>query len=195
MKKTIVSILGIVILAAIGIAAEAQSVPRPLPRAIQNLSDEDYTVWAQWQNRQASRRGDEAGDTSWRKYDYATRVTSDSFSRGSASMQSRSTSKRNDSRTATRNGSTHATVNQRGGTTITSRKIRYLSPDYVGPRPLVVYNPWVRSKGSLGTPDWANLFVPCKEDTITMQEVLDLLIGPQNPERVFKTMMEGYLGN
>jgi len=73
--------------------------------------------------------------------------------------------------------------------------MRYLNPDYVGPRPLVVYNPWVRSQGNLGTPDWANLFVPCKEGTITMEEVLDLLVGPQNPERVFKTMMEGYLGN
>lgn len=195
MRKTIVSILGIVILAAIGITAEAQFASHPLPRVIQNLSDEDYVIWAQWQNRQANRRADEAGDTSWRKYDYATRVTSDSFSRGSASMQSRSTSRRRDSRTATRNNSTHATINRRGGATITSRKVRSLNPDYVGPRPLVVYNPWVRSQGSLGTPDWANLFVPCKEGTITMQEVLDLLIGPQNPERVFKTMMEGYLGN
>lgn len=191
MRKTIVSILGIVILAATSIAATAQ----PLPRVIQNLSDEDYTVWAQWQNRQANRRADEAGDMSWEKYDYATRVTSDSFSRGSASMQSRSTSRRNDSRTATRRSSTHANINRRGGATITSRKVRYLNPDYISPRPFVVYNPWVRSKGSLGTPDWANLFVPCKEGTITMEEVLDRLVGPQNPERVFKTMMEGYLGN
>jgi len=195
MKKTIVSILGIVILAATGITAEAQSASRPLPRVIQNLSDEDYTVWAQWQNRQANRRADEAGDRSWGKYDYATRVTSDSFSRGSASMQSHSTSRRNDSNTATRRSSTHANINRRGGMSATSRKIRYLNPDYVGPRPLVVCNPWVRSQGSLGTPDWADLFVPCKEGTITMQEVLDLLVGPQNPERVFKTMMEGYLGN
>ena len=195
MKKTIVSILGIAILAAIGITAEAQSISRPLPRVIQNLSDEDYAVWAQWQNRQANLRADEGGDRSWDKYNYATRVTRDSYSHGSASRQSSSTSRKNSSTASTRNGNAHTNVRRRGGMTVTKRQVRFVNPDYVGPRPLEVYNPWVRSKGNLGSPDWPNLFVPCKEGTTTMQEVLDRLIGPQNPERVFKTMMEGYLGN
>ena len=208
MRKTIASILWIVILATVSITVEAQTVTRTLPRVIQNLSDEDYAVWAEWQNRQASRRAKEIeDDTGWLKYNYADRVTSNSYSRGSATMRMYGTtnatsnsssrsgkgwSSRSGSRSATRRGYASTNTNRYGGTTITSHKVRYLNPDYVGSGAVTAYNPFVRSTGGLGTPDWANIFVPCKKGTTTMQEVLDRMVGPRNPERVFKIMMEGY---
>jgi len=197
MRKTVVSILGIVILATVGFAAKAQTVTRPLPQLIQNLSDKDYAVWAQWQNRQANRRAEEvANDTEWRKYNYADRVISDSFSRGSTTMRSSTRTNRGGATSsATRNSSARANTNRYGGTAITAYKVRYLNPDYVGLKPVIAYNPWARQKGGLGTPDWASLFVPCKKDTVTMQEVLDRLGGPRNPEKVYKVMLEDYLGN
>lgn len=211
MKKTIVSILGIVILVAISITAEAQTVVRPLPLLIQNLSDEDYAIWAQWQNQQASRRSEVlAEDTDWTKYNYADRVVSNSFSRSNATMRTSATSNsannsssrsgpgwsnRSGSRSASRNGSASANVNRFGGTAITSYRVRYLNPDYVGPGPVSAYNPWVRPEGGLGTPDWKNIFVPCKKGTVTMQEALDRLTGPQNPEKVFEILMGDFISD
>lgn len=211
MKKTIASILGIIILATIGITVEAQTVPRPLPQVIQNLSDEDYAIWAQWQNQQASRRAEEIeDDTGWLRYNYADRVTSSSYSRGSATTRMSGTtnatnnsssrsgkgwSSRSGSRSATRRGSASTNTNRFGGTTVTSHKVRYLNPDYIGSGTVTAYNPWVRFTGGLGAPDWGVIFVPCKKGTVTMQEVLDRLVGPQNPERVFRLMMGDYFGN
>jgi hypothetical protein len=178
--------------------ADAQ-VARPLPKLIQNLSDEDYFIWAQWQNRQAVRRFREIdGRTRWDKYDYASRVVSSNFSRGNATTQTSGTShssSRAGSRSTSRSGYANTNINRLGGAIVTSYRIRFRNPDYVSPGPTTAYNPWTRCKGGLGTPDWENLFVPCKEGTITMQEVLDQLIGPQNPEKVFKIMLEGYFGN
>ena len=201
MRKTIIAL--IILLAST--VASAQTVERPLPKLIQNLSDEDYAIWAQWQNRQAVLRA-EAEDvkTEWDRYSYANRVVSNSFSNGNVSARvsgnsrSNSTSRpgsagkshRSGSRNTTRNS--QANTRQASGTTIISDQVRVRNPDYVGPGATVTYNPYVRPEGGLGPPDWASLFIPCKEGTITMQEVLDRLIGPQRPEKVFETMMEGY---
>lgn len=202
MRKTIIIILATLLT---GTIASAQTVDRPLPRLIQNLSDEDYVIWAQWQNRQSVRRAEtEDARTRWDRYTYADRVVSNSFSNGSASMQvsgnSRNNSttrpgkagnaRRSGSRSMTRNS--QAYTNQANGTTIISDQVRRLNPEYTGPEATLTYNPYVRPEGGLGTPDWAILFIPCKEGTITMQEVLDRLTGPQRPEKVFKIMMEGY---
>lgn len=183
----------------------AQTVNRPLPKLIQNLSDEDYATWAEWQNRQAARRAEaEDAETRWGKYDYADRIVSNSFNHGDASVQISGTARSNSttrpgnvgqtrrtgSRSMTRNS--QASTNQYSGTTVISDQVRVRNPDYVGPGATVTYNPYVRYEGGLGGPDWATLFIPCKEGTITMQEVLDRLTGPQRPERVFKIMMEGY---
>ena len=201
MRRTILAIL-IILTSTV---ASAQTVDRPLPRLIQNLSDEDYAIWAQWQNRQATRRAEKEGaKTQWDRYTYADRVVSNSFNRGSAAMRSSGTartnstsrpgnagqSQRSGSRSMTRNS--QASTDQRSGTTIISDQVRRANPNYVGPGATLTYNPYVRSEGGLGAPDWATLFIPCKEGTITMQEVLDRLTGPQRPEKVFETMMEGY---
>jgi hypothetical protein len=199
MRKTILTIL-IILTSTI---TSTQTVDRSLPRLIQNLSDEDYTVWAQWQNRQTARRAEVEGAQQDR-YTYADRVVSNSFSNGIASVRvsgnsrSNSTSRpgsagkshRSGSRNTTRNS--QANTNQASGTTVISDQVRVRNPDYVGTGTTMTYNPYVRHTGGLGAPDWATLFVPCKEGTITMQEVLDRLTGPQRPEKVFETMMEGY---
>lgn len=200
----IVSILGIVILATISITVEAQTVVRALPQLIQNLSDKDYAIWAQWQNRQAIRRVVEiADDIDWMRYNYADRVISNSFSRGNTTARTSNSSNsvsnsstrgksRSGSRSTTRNGYANTNFNRFGSTAITSYQTRYLNSDYAGAGVISIYNPLIQPKGGLGTPDWANLFVPCKKGTITMQEVLDRLIGPQNPEKVFKIMLGDY---
>jgi hypothetical protein len=201
MRKTILAIL-IILTSTV---ASGQTVDRPLPKLIQNLSDEDYAIWAQWQNRQAVRRAEaEDARTQWDRYTYADRVVSNSFSNGSATVRASGTARsnattrpgsagktqRSGSRSMTRNS--QANTNQASGTTVISDQVRVRNPAYVGPGATVTYNPYVRSKGGLGAPDWATLFIPCKEGTITMQEVLDRLTGPQRPEKVFETMMEGY---
>jgi hypothetical protein len=201
MRKTILAI--IIILTST--VASGQTVERPLPKLIQNLSDEDYAIWAQWQNRQAVRRAEkEDAKTQWDRYTYADRVVSNSFSNGSATVKASGTARssattrpgsagkthRSGSRSMTRNS--QANTNQASGTTVISGQVRMRNPDYVGPGATVTYNPYVRPEGGLGTPDWTTLFIPCKEGTITMQEVLDRLTGPQRPEKVFETMMEGY---
>lgn len=203
MRKTILAIL-IILTSTL---ASAQTVERPVPKLIQNLSDEDYAIWAQWQNRQATRRAEvEGAKTQWDRYDYADRIVSNSFNRGSTSVRSsgsartNSTSRPGNAGQTSRSGSRSMTRNSQGqtdqnsGTTIISDQVRRLNPDYAGPGATVTYNPYVRPEGGLGTPDWATLFIPCKEGTITMQEVLDRLTGPQRPEKVFKIMMEGYFG-
>jgi hypothetical protein len=189
--RKIISILATLILVATETIATAQ-VPHPVPQTIQNLTDSDYALWARWQNRQAVRRaGEEAKRTRWDKYDYTSRVVSNSFSRGSVGARNSSTS-RSSSNLSTRRGSSSANFNRSGGTTITSHKMRYLNPEYVGPSASVFYNPWIRYGNGKGTPDWKTIFVPCREGTITMQEVLDQLVGPQNPEKVFGIMIGGY---
>lgn len=198
--------LAIVIGMSTGVT-NAQMVNRALPKLIQNLSDEDYAMWAEWQNRQASRRAEaESVKTQWDKYDYADRIVSNSFNRGntsvrtSGSARSNSTTRPGNAGQTSRSGSRSMTrssqgqTNQNSGTTIISDQVRRLNPNYVGPGVTVIYNPYVRYEGGLGAPDWATIFVPCKEGTITMQEVLDRLTGPQRPEKVFKIMMEGYFG-
>jgi hypothetical protein len=74
----------------------------------------------------------------------------------------------------------------------TERTVRTLNPDYVGPGASVVYNPWARPEGGIGTPKWERIFVPVKEGTMTLQEILDRLNGPIDPEEVFTIFMRDY---
>jgi hypothetical protein len=74
----------------------------------------------------------------------------------------------------------------------TARKIRYNNPDYAGPGPVVTYNPWVRITDGKGTPDWDRIFVPVKEGTMTVSEVMDRLSGPYSQERIFKLFISDY---
>ena len=203
-------ILAIAVLVTSVTIANGQII-RPLPQVIQNLSNEDYAVWVGWQNRQAIRRAEEIiDDTAWNKYSFADQVVTNSFSRGNATTQlsssSRSTSNssiqsgegwsnRSGSHAATRRGQSNTDFNRQGGTTTTTRQVRYRNPEYVGAGAVMTYSPWVRLKGRLGTPNWSNLFVPCKKGTLTMQEALDQIPGPLNAEKTFKALLEDYFGN
>ena len=80
------------------------------------------------------------------------------------------------------------------GETMTASRVRHPNPDYIGSGPSTYYSPWVRSDQSKGTPAWDRIFVPCKKGTITMQEVLDILSGPADPEVICRIMFEGYFG-
>jgi hypothetical protein len=177
-------------------------ITRSLPQVIQNLSNENYVIWAGWQNRQAARRAEEIlADTAWNKFNYVKQLTSNSFSRGSSLTQTGSNSRSatlsgrgwSDS-SGSRNGYESTNFNSRDGTVITSRQVRYRNPDYVGAGTVMTYNPWVRLRSGIGSPDWDNLFVPCEDGTLTMQEALNQL-GPRNPEQVFKIFMGGYFGD
>ncbi len=194
------TILAVIILVTGSTIANGQNI-RPLPQAVQNLSDENYVVWASWQNRQAAQRAEEIlADTAWDKYRYMKRLSSNSFSRGNtmtrvgnSSQSSTQSGKGWSDRSGSRDGYADTNFNHQGGTVVTSRQVRYRNSGYVGAGAVITYNPWVRSKGALGNPDWDNLFVPTsKGGTLTLQEVLDQRFGPTNPEKVFKALMGVY---
>lgn len=191
-------ILAIMIL--ITSVANGQGI-RSLPQVVQNLSNENYAIWASWQNRQAARRAEEVlADTAWNKFTYAKRLISNSFSRGntttrvgSSSQSSTQSGKGWSDRSGSRDGYADTNFNRYGGTTITSRRVKYRNPSYMGAGSVMIYNPWARAENSLGAPDWDNLFVPTSEGgTLTLQEVLDQRFGPTNPEKVFKALMGVY---
>ena len=205
--KAILLIIGIFIT---GSVFATEPTISPLPGFIQNLSDADYSVWAQWQNRQVQRRAVEITTNSLvPEYLDADRTVIRSGSRSdtNATVNQRSQSysdartrrgdgysDRRGSRITNSNTVANASTRQVGGTVITSYQTRYRNPAYTGAGTVRSYNPWVRFTGGEGFPEWDTLFVPCKEGTVTLQELLDSLIGPRNPERVFTGRMKGYFG-
>ena len=192
MKKLIASVL---ITLALVVTADAQSVQRPVPQFVESLSDADYATWAHWQNRQAMRRGKELSAASTTpRYNDAVRVESSTASRGSAFTRSRANSARGGTASShtTRSGSAATQFGRRSASVTTARRIRYNNPDYAGPGPVVTYNPWVRATGGKGTPDWDRIFVPVKEGTMTVSEVMDRLSGPYNREKIFKLFISDY---
>ncbi len=192
MKKLIAAIL---MTLALVVTANAQSVQRPVPQFVESLSDADYATWAQWQNRQAERRGKELSAASTTpRYNYAIRVESSTASRGGAFTQSRanSTRGRGMSNRSGRSGSVATQFMSRSDSVTMARTMRYNNLDYVGPGPVTIYNPWVRAKGGKGTPEWDRIFVPVKEGTMTLSEVMDRLSGPHNQEKVFTLFISDY---
>ncbi len=176
--RIIISFLVIVALAA---SAYGQGVDRPTPKTIATLSDADYIIWAQWQNRQTDRRAAQvSADSTTPRHNYADRVTSSGYTRGVLIPP-------RDYLPAFRYGESR-------GETMTAYRIRYPNPDYIGPGTATYYNPWVRAGGGKGTPTWDTIFVPCNKGTITMQEVLDMLPGPADPEVIYHIMLGGYFG-
>ncbi len=182
------------------VATANSQVVRPLPQLVQNLSNENYAIWASWQNQQAARRAEEIlTDTAWDKFSYAKRLISSSFGRGNTSTQVSSSSRSSSQsgkgwfeRSGSSSGQATANFNRYGGTVITSRQVRYRNPSYVGAGTVITYNPWTRLRDGIGSPNWNNLFVPCKEGTLTLQEALNQIRGPQNSEKVFTILMEDY---
>jgi hypothetical protein len=192
MKKLIASVL---MTLALVVTANAQSVQRPVPQFVESLSDADYATWAQWQNRQAERRSKELSAASITpRYNHALRVESSGSSRGSAFTRSRANSARGGtaSNHTTRNGSAATQFRRRDESATTAYSIRYNNPDYVGPGPVTIYNPWARTKDGKGTPDWDRIFVPVKEGTMTVSEVMDRLSGPYSQEKIFKLFISDY---
>lgn len=192
MKKLLASILVVFALVA---TANAQSAQRPVPQFIESLSDADYATWAQWQNRQSERRSREVSEgLTEPRYNNALRTESSTIGSGGAFTQSQANSIRRggaSSRTA-RGRSSFTQFRRRTDTVTTARTMRYANPSYTGPGPLTTYNPWVRPKGGKGTPDWDRIFVPVKEGTMTVSEVMDRLSGPYSQEKIFTLFIRDY---
>ena len=190
--KIIIIIISIFITSSI---FATELLPRPLPQFIQSFSDEDYVIWAQWQNRQTARRLAEIDPYSLvPEYNYADRVTSRSSNWSNTNIAQNSQTYRDTFTRRNDNRNIMATIDTRNviGTTITAYRVQFHNPNYTGPGTFRSYNPWTRVSGGEGHPDWGILFIPCKEGTITLQELLDSLIGPHNPEKVFTEVMKGY---
>jgi hypothetical protein len=182
MRKLLTAIL---ITLALVATANAQDVKRPVPQFVESLSDADYATWVQWQNRQAERRAEEK--SKWPaepRHDYATQVERRGVMGGMAATRSRTNF----------NEGGRAVTRFRGGAAsiTTSRTVRYVNPNYTGPGPITIYNPWVRVKDGKGTPDWDNIFVPAKEGTMTVSELMDTLKGPLSAEKVFANAVSEY---
>jgi hypothetical protein len=66
-----------------------------------------------------------------------------------------------------------------------------MDSDYTGPGEVMVYNPFVRSSGGVGLPDWDNLYVPCQSGAMTVSEALRKY-GPTDPEALYEKLMAPY---
>ena len=191
MMKLIASILVVFALVA---TANAQSAMRPVPQFIESLSDADYAIWARWQNRQAERRSKEvSANSATPRYQHGVRLETSQSSSSAASVRSSVRSSRGaGSARGGRSGLTTMRGQSLTTSVTTATPTRYLNPDYAGPGPLTTYNPWTRVKGGKGTPDWDRIFVPVKEGTMTVSEVMDRLSGPYSQEKVFKLFISDY---
>ncbi|MEN6367751.1 MAG: hypothetical protein ABFC88_13145 [Thermoguttaceae bacterium] len=181
---------------------------RPLPKFVQKLSPEDYKLWAAWQNRQAElRQTEETNDPmAPRRYASASRLTtvaagyassvSQAYSVGGGGGRSGKGCKGGGGgkRDYGGNAITGYSDLRTGSVSATERNtMRYLNPDYA-PKSRLLMNPYVKPNetGTIGEPDWDNIFVPCKEGTMTMTEAMDAQRGPVNPEKLYAKLMAPY---
>lgn len=151
---------------------------RPLPKFVQSLSDSDFKAWASWQNEQARLRKSENHDYRNLPDNRMSRTIVDSdgpMMRGNYANRRGSFNRMNEGRIVIESGS-----------------VRYFNPDYVGPGPLVQFNPFVKYEGGTGEPDWSNLFVPCENGTMTVTEAINKLRGPMPAEELFTKLMTPY---
>jgi len=137
----------------------------PLPKFVQTLSDDDFAVWATWQNLQASNN------------------KSNSFEPMHLRGQRTSTSIYVD-RVGNRRGSN--TIN--GLTISEAMPTMYVNPDYTGPGPLTVYNPFCRSVEGDGTPNWSELYVPFDGGVCNMVQAMRVT-GRRDAERLYSELM------
>jgi len=181
---------------------------RPLPVFVQTLSDEDYALWAGWQNNQAALRAENNAFYSFeRPYIETMRtvVKTASGSRSTANASGTTTqnsssrgysknghSRRDNNSTTTRNMSSNRSNRAWGTTTAETIPQRYINSAYVPTGAVTVYNPFVKLEKGAGIPDWNNLFVPCEEGTMTLTEALNSCRGPMSTEKLYRTLFEGW---
>jgi hypothetical protein len=179
---------------------------RALPKFVQELSAEDFEIWAKWQNRQAELRAEHDAFYSYERPYITINKTVVSSAGGQTSRmrmsgtthrsstshttRGKNTSKRSGSSTTNRNASADRSSRSWDHTTAFTYPHRYRNFAYVPPGPVTTYNPFVKPEACDGEPDWDNLFVPCEEKTKTLTEALDECRGPTSPEKLYRKLLE-----
>jgi hypothetical protein len=183
----ILIVLGIMVKSVVGQTVTATEGPalRPLPQVIQNMSDEEYAAWAIWHNIVTTRKAAEYIGPSRYLYGKATDTYSRSNGRTTANSSSHSDSRTNrgkttSNRSSSRYGHTSIDSNHSGSSHTRNYQYRYFNPNYAGSNSATYYNPFVRSKGSLGYPDYENIYLPTPEG---VQSVADLMFTPSKKAR------------
>jgi predicted nucleic acid binding AN1-type Zn finger protein len=185
--------------------------PRSLPKFVQNLSQENFAAWANWQNAQTEKRSADPATVDYeRPYLPGVRTTATTSKTttftGSSNVEGGNFSSR---RGFTRNGfsSNNASVSSyrnntnsgyrglAGSTSTESRVFNYRNPFYNSPPPIILYNPFVKPTTGKGEPDWRNIFIPHKGKIVTVQEALEQADGPIHPETLFTNAMKTFLGD
>jgi len=176
---------------------------QPLPKFVQELADDDFQVWTDWQNRQATARAAERGlpdlpELPWRRVirettaSGATHVSSDIVVSSATRLQSGRSGNRGRGGKSGGNSQTYRAGYAAAGSVRELGPAYYPNPNYTGPGPLTVYNPYCRSAGGIGSPDWDNLFIPTQDGkTRTLGEELQKR-GPVDPEALYRELFTPY---
>ena len=151
----------------------------PPPKFVQTLTAEQFRAWATWQNMQVKLNQGEGGD----RYVYGSRSVTDTSDRSSFLYGGRFDSRGNDVRSGG--------MDTRGQSVTSNYPLRFSNTDYASPGQEMVYNPFVRSTGGTGLPDWDNLYVPVGRGSMTVSEALRKC-GPMEPEQLFEKLMSPY---
>jgi hypothetical protein len=170
----------------IGTPALAQS---PLPQFVQGLSDADYNTWAAWQNQQANLRASEESDNNYEEpYLYTMKRVTTSRGMLSTALDHTSAVKRS-KRSSVANATTNRSMIRQNLVTSELQPRRYVNPAYTPPDALTIHNPFVRPKASVGTPDWAALYVPCEYGTKTLAEAMKESRAPVSAEKLYTKLL------
>lgn len=173
---------------------------RPLPKFVQELADDDFQVWADWQNRQAAARIAEKSlpdlpELPWRRVSRETTTSGATHVSANTTISSASRLRSGSRGRGGRSGDNSQTYGIGYSAADSVRELGsayYPNPHYTGPGPLTIYNPYCRSAGGIGSPDWDNLFIPTQDGKMrTLGEELQKR-GPVDPEVLYRELFTPY---
>lgn len=148
-------------------------VPVALPKFVQSLTPESYGAWASWQNEQA-RLHKKAGWEPQYIQGVGSKTTVNTDLIGNRGRWGGD-----------------ANANFSGLSISESFPTRFVNPDYVGPGPLTVYNPYARFTENTGAVDWAEIYVITKDGVMSMTKAMSKY-APMPPEELFRQLMTPY---
>jgi len=178
-------VLIVIVLSAVTEIVKGQEPLRPLPECVQKMSDAEYQAWAVWQNHHASKhRSGIFSDED--EHTYTTRTTIN----GSSRRQSQGiVSSFSNKYTGRRNSFMSRDGHRRSNNVISTYEKRYDNPHYVPQKSDMVYNPFVKPVGGVGTPDWDSLMVPTSEGVVPMSQVIPT--RPVPLEKLYEQLLKG----
>jgi hypothetical protein len=148
-------------------------VPSAVPKFVQAMTPENYLAWATWQNEMAAKHKKTGWESSYIE-GVGTRTTTDAELIGPRGRWGGS-----------------ANTNFSGLTVSESFTTRFVNPDYTGPGPLTIYNPYCRFTENTLNPNWAEIYVITKSGVMTMTQAM-AKHAPMPPEELFKRLMAPY---